>query len=387
MIEENKWWSSSKKKLFTIFLVAFLVSFFLQGIQWREFGLADSSSWGHEAEYVLQGDPREFNFLAAYGHPGGPIIEGTIILHKLFNLPYDDQALLVFLTLINSFSIAGVCVLCYVLRKNNFWWIAVLGILSFNRLYEYATPPTVISAVLVVFLCLLTLYLYEKKEQSRTLALALFGFIAGLSIATRADIGVFSFLVFLALIWHIFPWRKIGLLVGGTFLSFVAFDPFMWFMPVQHIKDLIFKIVYHYAEFAQNHMTFVSVLGISFLAFISIFLSIQFLLFRKKLASPLPPMFVCGLWMMTVALYIIFLTSRIQTPRYFLPIIFIWETFLPLFIFTLIEKIQLTFLKTLSSQEKGRTILKIFIVALLYLYHLSFFMLSFWLYSVFRLLP
>ena len=375
-----------KSKPLIIFIVIFITSLLLQGIQWREFDMADSGMWGHEAQYVLNNDPREFNFLEAYGHPGGPIIEGAIAFHQLLKLPYD-QAVLAFVTLLNSLSIAGICALCFILRKNNLWWVAVFGILSLNRLYEYATPPTAIAATLIVFLCLLTLYIYENKERSEPLYLVLWGLIVGLFIATRADIGVFSLLMFLVLIFKSIGWKKIGLLLGETFLAFLIFDPFMWFMPFQHIKDLIFKIVYHYAEFAQNHMGFVAVLSLSFLAFISIFLSIQFLLFRKKLISPLPPVFIKILILMTAILYVIFLTSHIQAPRYFLPIIFIWETFLPLFIFSLIEKIEPTFLKTLNGQNKMRMTLKIFIVLLLYLYHLVFLFQSFYLYNIFHLLP
>ena len=86
---------SMKSKPLIIFFTVFIASLLLQGIQWREFDMADSGMWGHEAQYVFDNDPREFNFLEAYGHPGGPIIEGAIAFHPLLKLPYD-QAVLAF---------------------------------------------------------------------------------------------------------------------------------------------------------------------------------------------------------------------------------------------------------------------------------------------------
>jgi hypothetical protein len=126
--------------------------------------MVDSGMWGHEAQYVLQNDAREFNFLEAYGHPGGPIIEGTIALQTFSHLPYDI-CVLIFVALFDSLIIAGACVLARVLREASPWWVAVLGVLSLNRLYDYATPPTAVATVLVVFLCLLTLYMRIDRER------------------------------------------------------------------------------------------------------------------------------------------------------------------------------------------------------------------------------
>ena len=80
--------------------------------------------------------------------------------------------------------------------------------------------------------------------------------------------------------------------------------------------------------------------------------------------------FACTLIIMTSALYDVFLTANSQAERYFMPLIFIWQVFLPLFIFTFINHISFDFLKTKEMQEKARLFSKIFIVVILIIYPL-----------------
>lgn len=376
----------TKRRFFIFFTCIFIVSVLFQGIQWKEFDMVDSGIWGNEARYVLDNDPREFNFLAAYGHPGGPIIEGAIVLHALFDLPYDTSVL-VLVTLLNSLFVAGACVLAVLLRRGSLWWIVVLGTLSLNRLYDYATPPSAVVTVIIAFLCLLTLYIFEKKERLKPAYLICWGIVSGLAIATRADVGLFSSAVFLALLVPRIGWRVTALLIGEAVLVFAIFDPFMWFMPVQHLKDLVFKIVYHYADFAPAHLGLTEVVTFSSIAFVSMFLSVQFLLLRKRIMSPLPPLFIGALLSMAGAFYVVFLTADYQATRYFLPILFIWEMFLPLFIFWLIDAVQFSFMSSESSQFTARRVMKWFVVVLIYFYHSASFVLALSIASAFHILP
>jgi len=372
MIVENNPTKLSKYKIVGIFVFALITSFLLLGGFWK-FGMVDSNLWGQETEFFLSHNTEEFNFLAGYGHPGGPIIEGAIALHSFINISYEQAAVLCVI-LLSSIIIAGTCVLCVLLRKNNLWWISTLGILSLNKLYEYATPPTAVAAVSTVLLCLITLYIYENRNEKQFFYLLLWGFVSGFLVATRTDIGVFSSIAFmLFLLISGIEWKKIGLIILEAFIAFSIFDPFMWFMPFQHIKDLIHKITYHYSDFPVTHLYFITILSISALSFISIFISLQFLFFRKKISSPLRAPFIVTLIIMTIVLYLILLTSRIQAERYFLPILFIWEVFLPLLLFHLIGKMEFSFLKTPQNQNKMKTALQISVVGLFYLYHIAFF--------------
>ena len=356
--------------LIILFVGIFIASFIFQEIRWRETGMTDNGMWGDEVQYILQGNPKEFDFLAAYGHPGGPVIEGAEITHALTGLPYA-QSVVFFVELFSSLIITVICAVCIALKKNNLWWIAALITMSLNRLYQYGTPPTIIAAALVVLLCLLTLYIYENKERLRPWHLLFWGFVAGLSIATRADIGIFSFVVFLLLISKKIGWKKVALLACEAFLIFAIFDPFMWFMPFQHIKDLIFKITYHYQNITPSYIGLSSILSFSSLAFLSIFLSMFFLFSKRRLVSPLPPIFVKVLIFMTSILYIIFLTAHSQAERYFLPIVFIWEVFLPLYIFSLIQEMHITLpFGILKNEPQTTKFLQILFILILLFYQI-----------------
>lgn len=342
-----------------IFVVSFVVSFIFLGLRWNKYIMVDSGLWANQAQYVLSGDQHQFDFMKAYGHPGGPIIEGTVAVHKLSGISYN-QAVIVFVVFICSFFIAGICVICFLLNKNNLWWLAAPAILVSNWLYQYGTPPSIVASILISFLCLLTLYIYENKTERQNFFLVLWAVVAGASMATRADIGLVSFAVFLFILSKKIGWKKMVSVAGGTILSFAVFDPFMWFMPVRHVNDLLFNFVYHWADFVPKHLDWLSVLSISSITFISVTLSVFFLLWLKqKESSPLPPFFAWTLIGMTVFLYAVFLSARFQTERYFLPVIFIWEIFFPLFLFSLIKKIG----------GKSQTLIQIGVIIILVLYH------------------
>ncbi len=319
-----------------IILGTFLVASLLHGLQWYFFDAIDVTMWSSQAQYVVENNPKQFITAWAYGHPGAPIIIGTIATHWTLHLSYDDS-LIVFLSLFNGLTIAVICGLCFLLSKNTLWWLAVLIPLSSSYLYGYSTPPSAVASLLIVLLCLFTLYICKVQKTSWKQG-ALWGFVAGLAIATRADIGGISFLFFL-----IPTVKKIGLknVITATLTSIMTFiivDPYMWYMPVQHIKDIIGKIFYHYAEFAPQHIPLDLLTTISLLTIISITVSIL-LFYKKRDLFPLPISFYRTILIMSFFLYVTFLTSHYQAARYFMPVIFIWETLLPLFILSVIPHI------------------------------------------------
>ncbi len=142
----------------------------------------------------------------------------------------------------------------------------------------------------------------------------------------------------------------------------------MWFMPIVHVGDLVSKVVYHYAEYVPIRMASMFVLAISSLTIISIFLSLVLIRMRDKIKMSVPPVFICTLIIMTSVLYDVFLTAHYQAPRYFLPLILIWEIFLPLFLFTLIDYIQFDFIKDSLSQLHARAYAKVLVIIALWVY-------------------
>ena len=322
-----------------IFISALSVSILIQGFLLLKPAMADMSMWASEAKYVVENNPAEFNFMAAYGHPGGPIIEGVILIHYLSGVTYDNS-LTIFILVMNVLLITGSCLLCYFLSLDNYWWPLALSCLSMNRLYAVgSTPPSTLAALLIVFLCLFSLLIY-KKEKISTLSLIAWVILAGLTIATRSDIGVVMSAALFIFIRPKLDIRQVLYAFFGVVAAFVLFDPFMWFMPIRHLGDLIIKAVMHYEYFAPSRLGLLSIIGISSFSVVSMFLAAIFLYKRNEMESPVPKNFIIIMLVTTAILYTIFLTSQFQSARYFLPLVLIWETMLPLFIFNLISNIK-----------------------------------------------
>ena len=336
----NKCMKILRSRPYISFIAVFILSALLQGITWKGHVLMDDSMWGNQTKFVLHNDTaQEFDFGAGYGHPGGPVIEGTAIIHGITRMRYD-YSVDTLVVLFNSFIITLIYALCCVLKKDRLWGITAVIVLSLNWLYKVTTPPSAMAATLFVLLCLLTLYIYEQKKQVPPKYLWLWGLAAGMIVATRIDIGTVSFAVLLLFLWisKSVNWKKMLLLGFGSFGAFVLFNPFMWFMPIQHVKDLIHKVTYHYADFAQINLSAMYICSISSLAFMGIAISIFFAIYYKKIKSPIASPFIYTTIALTVLLHIIFFTSRYKAERYFVPMIFFWEIILPLYVFTLLDK-------------------------------------------------
>lgn len=212
----------------------------------------------------------------------------------------------------------------------------------------------------------MVLYLYEHRETPALQAGLLLGGSAGACIATRTDIGVFGFsifLIFLLLVKRL-SLRGAVIAIVTTTGVFVLLDPFMWFMPLEHIGDLIYKVTYHYADIAQAHVTITSLLHIATLSLMSIALCIYFLFAKRK--EPLPRPFVFVLLGMSVVWVSIFLTAHSQAERYFLPILFAWEVLLPLLMLSFVDQFFST------SSFKIRHTYSVGIVLVVVLYELIF---------------
>lgn len=359
-----------------VFFISFFCACLLQGIRWTTLSIIDQGMWANQAEYVETNNPQQFNPLTAYGHPGGPIIEGTIALHHM-GLSYNN-ALIFFLVVCNGFFIAVTCVLAWLLNKNRLWWISVLGILSMHPLYSEVTPTSAVVAILLSCLCLLTLYLLEYNGTIKNKHLIIWSFIAGFAIATRTDVATITTFVFAAILFPKIGFRKICAVMIGAFVSFCVLDPFMWYMPIQHIKGLIDKVTLHYAHFQPYSLPLGTVVEISLLAGISMMFSIVFMSWKSKLSLPVSKRFIIGLIVLTIGLYCIFLTAHFQAIRYFVPIIFMWELLLPVFLFSLVDSSELPLNKPLnnmlSTREEAYKLLLFILIsypALIFIYRLT----------------
>jgi hypothetical protein len=356
------------KQLFAgLFVGALCVACLGQGFVFFSVGILDEAIWSDQARFVEAGRPEQYNAAHAYGHPGGPVILGTIAVHHLAGISYE-MALPVFLTLFNSVVIAAIATLCCTLRPDSLWWLAVLGTLSVDKLYPVSTPTSAVVGPLLVLLSLITLRIVDQKLVSWRW-LAGWSLVAGLAVATRFDIGSITtaclFAVLVSVMRPTLGWRLLAGMVAAACAVFVACDPYMWHMPVQHVGDLFGKAALHHQTFTRNRLDLGEVASLSSLAFLGLAFTLLGQTVPGLARKTLPAVFVWALLSLTVLLYGIFLSASYQAVRYFIPIVFIWQAFLPLQLFDLIAGLRFQSLRTDAARARVRGICAAVVVVLL----------------------
>jgi hypothetical protein len=347
----------------SLFAGAFLVACLGQWFVFFNIGILDEAFWADQARYVEAGSPEQYDPTRAYGHPGGPVILGTIAIHHVAGIAYET-ALPVFLTVFNSLVIAAIATLCHRLRPDSLWWLPVLGSLAVDKLYVVATPTSAVAGPLLVLLTLLTLRIVNVEMVSWQ-RLAAWSIVAGLAVATRFDIGSITTLFLSSVLATTLRWRQLAWMAAAAFAVFVVCDPYMCSMPVQHLSDLLGKAALHHQTFARNRLDRGEVVSLSSLAFLGLTFTLIVQAVPGVTRKKLPVVFVWSLIALTVVLYGIFLSASYQAARYFIPIVFTWQVFLPLQLFELIAAIHFPSLRTEAARVRARQVCTAVVVILL----------------------
>ncbi len=344
-----------RRLLVKIFAISFLCACLLQGSRWALLGSQDDFNWSNEARFVQEDDARQFELSNMYGYPGRPVIDGTRFLHTLLGVSYPT-ALVTFMTLADACLIAGITTIIYALRQDALWAVAAGGMLAVNPLYVHASAPSAVATLLLVFLCLLTLAIDERRGHASPALYVAWSLSLGITVAIRADIGGFSGGFFALILLATSNWKTMLMVLGGAIGVFVLCDPYMYWMPVRHVRDLVGKVTFHYAEIAPARLTGGQLWGVSSLLIFSLGLGWASVATHRGNERTVSARFLLFLAAFTACSYAVFLTARYQTERYYLPIVFIWQTFLPLFLLTLAPVIPFSFLKTPEEKERARRI-------------------------------
>jgi hypothetical protein len=353
-----------------LFAAVFLVACLGQGFVFFNVGILDEEFWSDQARYVETGSPEQYNPAHAYGHPGGSVILGTLAVHHLAGISYET-ALPVFLTLFNGVVIAAVATLCYRLRPESLWWLPVVGTLSVDKLYVVSTPTSAVAGPLLVLLTLITLRILEPDTVSWR-QLASWSLVAGLAVATRFDIGAITSLFLFGVLATTLRRRQLAEIAVAAFAVFVICDPYMWYMPVRHVGDLLGKAALHHQTFARNRLDLVEIVSLSSLAFLGLFVTLLTQVAPGVVRERLPAVFVWALLALTITLYGVFLTASYQAARYFIPIVFIWQAFLPLVLLDLVSGRLFSSLSTEASRARARQFCAALVVLLLVGSQISF---------------
>ena len=168
----------SQNKAKSIFWNVFAFAIVIQIVRTSIF-LTDHGMWTSQIQYFLSNNPRQFNFFAAYGHPGTTLVVLGSIFHILFGLSYGN-ALTLGLAILIAAATAACAALCYLLQPQSLWWFTTGFILTLSRFYVKATPPTAVVTSFIALIVLASCWLWKRSTASRWLYFV-WGFILGLS--------------------------------------------------------------------------------------------------------------------------------------------------------------------------------------------------------------
>jgi hypothetical protein len=313
-----------------IFRQVFLLSFAVHMVKLSIY-LADGDMWANQIKYFLEKNSLVFDFHAAYGHPGTSLVTLGCILHTVFGLSFRT-AVTVSASLLLSTVTASCASLCYLLKPASLWWFTTAFILTLSRFYVAATPPTAIVMPLVVLLVLSSCWLWDRTRTGTRWLHFLWGVIVGISASTRLDVTLLVGMPLFLLLSFRSGAGVIAPIAAGVCLSFFLTDPFLWFMPVRHVSDLMSKFTLHYSNYTTSrtipwpewaH-------GIP-LATIAIVLFL-FLLARRKTPGAIPTQPLLVFLGITLTAGLLLTSSKFQAIRYLYPLIIVWEILLPLFL-------------------------------------------------------
>ncbi|GFO67518.1 hypothetical protein GMLC_10970 [Geomonas limicola] len=315
-----------------IALSVFAATFVVQSVKFLLY-LADGEIWGHQLLNLLGWKPGLLDFDGAYGHPGTTLLELAALFHFLGLPDYPSFALGT--ALLVAALTAACSALCFLLQPRSWWWLATAFLLTFSRFYIDATPPVAVVMPGVTLMALLSCWLWlQEKAVARSFA-ALLGTLIGILAATRLDVSLFvGGPLFVLFCYRAGRGALLPGLAGGV-AAFFAGNPFLWFMPVQHLKDLYWKFSYHYAHYKGS----VSLSALEW-SFVMPLAALGMLWFLVQLRSPrkeepLPRPVLLGYLALTLLAVSLLVSSKYQAVRYLYPFVTFWEVLLARFVLEL----------------------------------------------------
>lgn len=317
------------EKRYAILFGVLISTFLIQTVTRTTIHFIDDNLWTDQIRYVLSHDPKQFDLFGCYGHPGTTIIELASMFHLIGGISYRVSLVLSESVLI-AVSTALCSVYCYLISPGSLWWLATALTLSLNRLYLNATPTTAVVMPFITLIVLASWWLYCKEQISKQYFY--WGAVVGMAAATRIDVSLLIGMSMLVLIWFKHGHRAVLPMLLATGFFFILSNPYMWFMPMQHIADLMQKFTMHYTHFTRaSSIDLEELFNTLWLTAICLIWSLFFIFRRQRIEIVPTPLFVVFFSVSFLALSVV-LSSRFQAARYLFPVCTVWEVILPLYV-------------------------------------------------------
>ncbi len=309
--------------------------------------MTDEELWTKRVEQMfndLKGGNRNLDQNKYSEHPGMPVVLAACF-GKATGMS-AKEGLKLSVAIINALVITGAAWWAKKIIPDSFWWVGVWGMVLFNPLYYHASPTDAVAAPLTVIIFLMA-WRHLKKRKKVSLASSLvLGLLMGVGLATRLHF----FILFLAPLF-VFLIMANGLrrvlIIGLSGLVWMqALNVLAWYSPINFFRAALFGQLGFYTGSSLNDMGRVSVQFVDFLLFgplalWSIFLAV-FIMLIPEFKRIVERGCLLVLFISTLISVSFLLGSSLQSLRYFYPLFFLWEAFLPLWLLLLASKIKLS---------------------------------------------
>jgi hypothetical protein len=321
-----------------VFLGILLISLIAQSLLWSYSSFTDQDIWMKRITYLTEDSRNFFSTIdqQRYSeHPGMPVVMiGALAYSVGFPL---IGSLIGSVSLFISLTIAAIAVLARKLYPDNWWWLGASGLILFNPLFYSASPTDAVVSPLIVLTIMLVLLLFKERTKISIRKILLVSLCIGLALATRIHITLLIVIPTLGLmIFFLNAKRTIAISLSALLWAYI-FIPLIWFRPGIFLRETFLRQISFFSgsAFPADVMPpAISLSRLSLLAPLSI-ISVCFLvlLILYKQASSL------GGWKFITIMFVssavpigAMFVSQLQSYRYFFPLFFLWEAFLPLWL-------------------------------------------------------
>jgi hypothetical protein len=328
----------SNYSLYRFYLGVFLISFLTQLVFWQLVPLVDATGWQERIEAFYRQEWTVFDS-TLFANPDAAMITVAVI-GRLLNLTVGNS-LIGSTALLNALGVAGCVITAYSLRPRTPWWLMCAAMLIFNSTYLESTPHDAILAPFITLIILLSLYVYEHPSPGYHFFL-LFSMAMGIALATFLPLALLFIVPTLGflMIAKRLTTRQFLFIGVSSLMTLFLFDPLFFIMPINHLYAVFGQTFYHTIHFFfQPPLPFLDFLNVAPFAILSFALGSAWAFSSRKHDLPIPRPFLVFLFILSLLIVSVLLSARYQTFRSFHSLIFIWDIFLPLFIFQLADQV------------------------------------------------
>lgn len=325
------------KQTILFIITIFSVVFILQWNIWQGTQFADWDKWQARTKTLASDlhNGRQLNQAYYTGHPAMAVLLPATLFYNFGSYPIPD-ALRLSVTFINTLTITGTILLCRSMWPGISRWFTVGGLIAVHPLYVATAPTTAVIAPLVVCIYFLGLFIYQQNRPSRPLMTVL-AIAIGTGLATRwfISIALFAPLIFFLYV----PSKRLreAVIVSGMAITVAIFlNPLLWYTPLVHLAYAFQRAALHVTVLDVDTVSRVDFVLFAPIGLLSFAFAAYYLFFPMQYRQ-LSIVYLRFSWYITAAIATILLLAHSKSLRYFFPLIFLWNAYLPIMVLDWID--------------------------------------------------